>query len=97
MKHPLKPYQTRKRKLDEKYLKIIIDLAKDKTTSSMSSAKIANIVNKELVKDGKNMTIHKSTICRILNKEIGKPRKIKKVFYLTEKQKKKEFHFVKKC
>ena len=70
-----------------------MDLAKDQTTSDMSSARIASQINKDLEKDGKNITIHKATICRILNKELGKPRKIKKVFYLTQKQKQKRVDF----
>ena len=70
-----------------------MDLAKDQTTSDMSSARIAYLINKDLEKDGKNITIHKATICRILNKELGKPRKIKKVFFLTQKQKQKRVEF----
>ena len=70
-----------------------MDLAKDQTTSDMSSARIASPINKDLEKDGKNITIHKATICLILNKELGKPRKIKKVFFLTPKQKQKRVEF----
>ena len=39
------------------------------------------------------MTNHKETVCLILNKELGKQRKIKKVFYLSEKQKQKRVEF----
>ena len=92
-KHPFKPFQLRRRKLEDKYINKILDLAKDQTTSDMSSARIASQINKDLEKDGKNITIHKATICRILNKELGKPRKIKKVFYLTQKQKQKRVDF----
>ena len=53
----------------------------------MSSSKITNTINSDLISEGKKIQINKSTVCRILNAEIGKPRKIKKAFYLTEKQK----------
>lgn len=55
----------------------------------MSSNRITSIINKKVKEDGKNLSIHKATVCRILNNEIGKPRKVKKVFYLTEKIRKK--------
>ena len=47
-KTPLKTEQKRRRKLEDKYIKEIIALAENKTTSSMSSNKIANIINKKL-------------------------------------------------
>ena len=73
--------------MPEKYIKEIINLAEDSTTSSMSSARIAAIINNKLSKDGIEMTIHKASICRILNKELGSPRKTQRVFFLSEKQK----------
>ena len=94
--NPLKTVQIRRRKLDDKYIQKIISLAADKTTSSMSSAKIARNINLDLKKDSKNITINKSTICRIIKKELGKPSKINKVFYLTKKQKKERVKFCKK-
>ena len=36
------------------------------------------------------------TVCRILNKELGKPMKIKRVFYLSKKNKIKRVEFCKK-
>ena len=95
-KNPIKSEQKRRRKLGDKYIKEIISLAENKTTSSMSSNKISNIINKKLKEDGTNLSITKMTVCRILNKELGKPRKIKRVFYLSKKNKKKELNFVKK-
>ena len=62
----------------------------------MSSNKISNIINKKLKEDGTNLSITKMTICRILNKELGKPRKIKRVFYLSKKNKMKRVEFCKK-
>ena len=94
--HLLKTVQHKKRKLPIQYIKRIIKLASNKTTSSMSSAKITFIINKMLKMNKENMTIHKSTVCRILNKELGRPRKVKRVFYLTEDQKKQRIEFCEK-
>ena len=41
------------------------------------------------------MKVFKKTVCRILNKEYGKPRKIKKVFFLNKKQKDERVKFCK--
>ena len=62
----------------------------------MSSNKISNIINKKLKEDGTNLSITKMTVCRILNKELGKPMKIKRVFYLSKKNKIKRVEFCKK-
>lgn len=62
----------------------------------MSSNKISNIINKKLKEDGTNLSITKMTVCRILNKELGKPMKIKRVFYLSKKNKMKRVEFCKK-
>ena len=85
--HPLKVEQIKKRKLPDKYIQKIIGLAKDKTTSTMSSARITKYINLMLQRDKMNMTISKATVCRILKKEYGKPRKIKKVFLFKSKTK----------
>ena len=95
-KNPIKTEQKRRRKLEDKYIKEIVTLAENKTTSSMSSNKIANIINKKLKEDGLNLSVTKMTVCRILNKELGKPRKIKRVFYLSKKNKMKRVEFCKK-
>ena len=95
-KNPIKTEQKRKRKLGDKYIKEIIALAENKTTSSMSSNRITNIINKKLKEDGLNLSITKMTVCRILKQEYGKPRKIKKVFYLSKKNKVKRVEFCKK-
>ena len=62
----------------------------------MSSRRIAYIINKKLKDDGKKITIHKATICRILNKELGKPRKIKRTFFLSKENKKRRVEFCQK-
>ena len=95
-KNPIKTEQKRKRKIGDKYIKEIISLADNKTTSSMISNKISNIINKKLKEDGTNLSITKMTVCRILNKELGKPMKIKRVFYLSKKNKIKRVEFCKK-
>ena len=47
LKTPIEMEQKRRKKLDEKYRKEIISLAENQTTSSMSSRKIAYIMNKK--------------------------------------------------
>ena len=64
--HPLKAEQIKKRKLPDKYIQKIIGLAKYKTTSTMSSARITKYINLMLQRDKMNMTISKATIFRIL-------------------------------
>ena len=81
MKTPTKEVQFRKKKLEKKYIDKIISLARDKTTSSMSSRKIASIMNEEFKKNNLNITISKDTVNRYLKEEFGKPRKIRKVFH----------------
>ena len=95
-KNDIKYVQKRRKKLPEKYIKEIIRLAENQTTSNMGSRKIASIINKKLKEDGVNMTISRTTICKYLNEGLGKPRKIKKVFSTNRKKKKKELNFVKK-
>ena len=92
----LKTIQYRRKKLDQEDIDKIIKLAENKTTSNMGSRKIASIMNKDFKKKGKSITISKNTVCRYLNKYLGKPRKIRKVFSLTNKKKKKDLNFVKK-
>ena len=67
-KNPIKTEKKRKRKLGDKYIKEIISLADNKTTISMISNKISNLINKKLKEDGTNLSITKMTVCRILNK-----------------------------
>ena len=52
--HPLKTEQTKKIKLPDAYIQKIIDLARDKTTSSMSSYRIMKYINIKLTKDKMN-------------------------------------------
>ena len=60
----------------------------------MSSRKIASIINEKLKND--NITISKDTVNRYLKSVFGRPRKIRKVFHLTNSQKKKRIEFCEK-
>ena len=94
--HDFKTEIKRRNKLNEEEVNIIVEMAKDKTTSEMSSRKIANEINNKFEAEGridskgKQFKISKSTICKYLNKQLGKPRKLRKVFALNEKNKKKK-------
>ena len=93
-----KPH-TRKLKLPMKYIKKIVKLAENRPVSEMPSRKIAMIINAQLKKDkvldykGEILKIRHSTVCKYLDKFLGKPRKIRKVFYLSEKQKEERVKF----
>ena len=86
-------------KLNEEYKNKIVQMAQDKLTSDMGSRKIADIINKELKendvrdKKGRLLSIEKTTINRYLKKALGKPRKVRRVFFLSEDQKKERIKF----
>ena len=88
-------------KLPERYKKFLINIAQDKPLGRYSSRFLAGTINRILwrrkVRDSKGriMTVKHSTINSYLNKILGKPKKIRKVFYLFETQKKKELNFAK--
>ena len=98
-KTPIKYEIKRKTKLDEKYKKRIVELAEDKLTSDMGSRKIAEIINRERKEDngrdskGKIMTIEKTAVNKYLKSVLGKPRKVRRVFYLNDMQKKERVKF----
>ena len=62
---------------------------------------MAKVLNYKLKKDrvkntkGKQLKIGYRTVNKILNKFVGKPRKIRKVFFLSNEQKKKRVEFCK--
>ena len=91
---PITMENKRRTKLNDEYKDKIVQMAQDKLTSDMSSRKIADKINRELkendVRDykGRLLSIEKTTINRYLKKALGKPRKVRRVFYLNEKQKK---------
>ena len=96
VKTPIKQVQFRKKKLEKKYIDKIISLARDQTTSSMSSRKIASLMNEEFKKNNQDIKISKDSVNRYLKEEFGKPRKIRKVFHLTKKQKKRKGRILRK-
>ena len=65
----------------------------DKTIFQKSSNRIKDIIHQELKKNGINKSITKMTVSRILYESLGKPPKIKKVFYLNDKQKQEKVKF----
>ena len=96
---PIKTEIKRRTQLNEQYKKKIVDLAKDKLTSDMGARKIADIINKELeennVRDTKGniLSIEKTAVNRYLQNALGRPRKVRRVFYLNDKQKKERVKF----
>ena len=76
-------------------------MAENRPVSEMPSRKIAMIINAQLKKEkvldykGEILKIRHSTVCKYLDKFLGKPRKIRKVFYLSEKQKEERVKFCK--
>ena len=94
-RHEIKTSQRKSKKLNDIYIHTITRWANNKATSAMSSRKIANKINtllikkKELDKNAKQLTIHYTTVNNYLKEHFGKPRRIRKVFFLSEEDKKK--------
>ena len=93
--------QKRRKKFIKYYFDKIVKLARNKTTSNMSCRKIARIINTALIKRnikyrGKQLKIYFKTVSNYLREIYGKPKKIRKVFYLSEAQKKKRVDFCQK-
>lgn len=88
-------HKERTPKFDQKTVDKIVELAKDKTTGSdgMSSRAIRDIINDDFENNGIKKTISCQTTNRILMKNLGKPMKIRKSFFLTEKDKERRFKF----
>ena len=99
--HEIETIQKRRKKLPQTYIKEICKMARDKTTSEMGSKKIANLINETLKKKrimdskGKIISVSFKTICRYLNELLGTPRKIRKCFFLSEKQREERVKFCK--
>ena len=91
-KHEIKSVIIRKSKLNAIYKDRIIRWAKNKPTSSMSCRKIAQMINSVLEKKnerdakGKIISITYKTVNNILKKHYGKPKKVRKVFFLSKKR-----------
>ena len=94
-RHEIKNSQRKSKKLKDIYIDTIKKWANNKVTSAMSSRKIANKINNLLIKrnevdkNGKQLTIHYTTVNNYLKEHFGKPRRIRKVFFLSEEDKKK--------
>ena len=54
---------------------------------SMGTRKITMLMNEKFKKEGRDLKISHMISSRILNKNLGKPRKIKKIFYINNKKK----------
>ena len=72
IKTPIKSNQSWRKKLDKIYIDKIISLGENQTTSSMSSRKIANIMNAQFQKEDINLSISKDSINRYLKEAWGK-------------------------
>ena len=100
-RHEIKENQYKRKKLKDIYIETIRRWANDKATSQRSSRKIANMINSLLLKKnevdqkGKQITVHYTTVNNYLKAYFGKPRKIRKVFYLTKEQMAKRKKFCK--
>ena len=99
-KTEIKYTQTRRKKLQPELIQKICDLAANKTTTEMSSRKIANLINEELknspkVAKSKKISITHPTICSYLNENMVL-RKIRRAFYLNKERKKKRVEFCKR-
>ena len=100
-KHQIKTSIIRKRKLKDIYLNRIIRWVKNKPTSSMCFRTIAQKINSvlekrnEVDKKGNIISVTYKTVNNILKKYFGKPKKIRKVFFLSQKDMEKRFQFCK--
>ena len=98
-RHELRTSQEKSKKLKDIYIQAIIRWATNKTTSSMSSRKIASKINSilrkrnEVDKRGKPITVHYTTVNNYLKKYFGKPRRIRKVFFMSNENRKKRVEF----
>ena len=88
----IKSSQFKKKKLKDVYIQAIQKWATDKVTSLMSSRTIAYKINSLLKKKnevdnkGRPLSIHYTTVNNYLKQYFGKPRKIRKVFFLSKEQ-----------
>ena len=91
-RHELKKSQNKPKKLKDIYIKTIQRWAKDKVTSQRSSRKIANMINdlllkrNELDQKGRQLSVHYTTVNNYLKEYYGKPRKIRRTFFLSKDQ-----------
>ena len=84
----------RRKKLNENEINQLIKMAENKTTAEASSRKLTRDINKMLKKRG--ISTSKSTTCNYLNNGLGKPRRIRPVFALNDKQREKRVIYCQK-
>ena len=95
-RNEIKTIQTRRKKLDASFIQKICELAENKTTSEMSSRKIASIINEDLKTNNildinkKPIKISNVTAYSYMNQLSGRPRRIRRVFYLTKEKNEKK-------
>ena len=82
------------KKLNENEINQLIKMAKNKTIAEASSRKLTRDINKMLEERG--ISINKSTTCNYLNNGLGKPRSIRPVFALNDKQRGKRVKYCQK-
>ena len=96
--HPLTFHRQRRTKLTRNERNIIIKWAKNKPINTASARKIQNKFN-NLPKSKKENKIQKkvclSTINNTLNRYISKPKKMRKVFIISEQNKEQRLNFLK--
>ena len=86
----------RRSKLSDDDIREIVKMAENQTTSNMGSRKIAAIMNEKFKREGRNMRVSRTTICKILRNYLGKPRKMKRLFYVNKKKKEERIKFCEK-
>ena len=84
----------RRKKLNEKKNDQLIKMAENKTTAEASSRKLTRDINQIL--KGRGNSLSKSTTCNYLNNGLGKPRRIRPVFALNDKQRGKRVKYCQK-
>ena len=98
-KNEIKATQIHRKKFDAPFIQKNRELTENKTTIEISSRKISSMINEDLKasnifdKNRKPIKISHVTACSYLNQLLGRPRRIRKVFYLTKKQMKKRVKF----
>ena len=96
--HPIIYHRKRRTKLTRNERNIIIRWAKNKPVNIASSKIIQrkfNYLSKSKKEDNKPKKVSLSTINKTLNNFISKPKKMRKVFVLTENNKKQRMNFLK--
>ena len=89
-RYNLRTSQEKSKKLKDIYIQAIQRWATNKTTSPISSRKITSKINSvlrkrnELDKRGKPITVHYNIVNDYLKQYFGKPRKIRKIFYMPK-------------